>query len=107
MKKGLTAIVAASSLVLVLAVVLGLPRSALAQTPLTISTTGLTCTNGVCDLGTFWDLVAGQFPPGLSLDRSGLLSGTPTTTGTFTFTVQVTDKAGTQATGGPFSITVS
>jgi large repetitive protein len=212
--------------VLVLAVVLGLPRSALAQTPLTISATGLTCTNGVCDLGTFnvgtflnqalsasggsgtstgpdqwqviaghlpaslkmakffgvesteitgtptkvetstfteqvqdpagdtaqqalsmtidpplplvvttpsnccsagtvgtaysahffavggvqpytWVLVAGQFPPGLSLDRSGLLSGTPTTTGTFTFTVQVTDKAGTQVTGGPFSITVS
>src|SRR5205807_84729 len=40
-----------------------------------------------------WALVAGQFPPGLSLAKNGLLSGTPTTAGTFTFTVQVTDKA--------------
>ncbi len=228
MKKGLAAIVAASSvlLLLVLAVILGVPRSASAQTPLTISTVGLTCTNGVCVLGTgnvgtfldlaisasggsgtstgpdqwrvvaghlpagldlakffgvestlitgtptkvetstftvqvqdgagdtaqqafsitinpplplvvntpsnccspgtvgtfyqvhffavggvqpyTWALVAGQFPPGLGLDKSGLLSGTPATAGAFTFTVQVTDKAGTQATGGPFSITVS
>src|SRR5260221_10470301 len=54
MKKGLAAIVAASSvlLLLVLAVILGVPRSASAQTPLTISTVGLTCTNGVCVLGT-------------------------------------------------------
>lgn len=226
MKKGLAAIVAASSLVLLLAlaVLLGLPRPVSAQTPLTISTVGLTCTNGVCVLGTgnvgtfldlaitssggsgptpftwrlvaghlpagldlakffgvestvitgtptkvetstftvqvqdgagataqqafnitinpplplvvntpstccspgtvgtfyqvhffavggvqpyTWDLVAGQFPPGLGLDKSGLLSGTPTTAGTFTFTVRVTDKAGAQASGGPFNITIS
>jgi len=226
MKKGRAAIVAASSLLVVLGVVLAFVRPVFAQTPLTISTVGLTCTNGVCDLGTFnvgtflnqsldatggsgtstgpdqwrvvaghlpaglkmakffgvestlitgtptkvetstftvqvqdgagdtaqqafsitinsplplvvntpsnccspgtvgtaysvhffavggvqpyaWALVAGQFPPGLRLDKSGLLSGTLTTAGTFTFTVQVTDKAGAQATGGPFSITVS
>ena len=224
MKNRLMGFVAASALLVVLGIVLGVPRPASAQTPLTISTVGLTCTNGVCVLGTgnvgtflnlaisasggagptpftwrvvaghlpaglklakffgvesteitgtptkvetstftvqvqdgagataqqafsltinpplplvvntpsgccspgtvgtpysvqffavggvqpyTWALVAGQFPPGLSLARDGLLSGTPTTTGTFTFTVQVTDKAGTQATGGPFSITVS
>ncbi len=220
MKDRLMGIVAASALL----VVLGVPRPASAQTPLTISTVGLTCTNGVCDLGTgnvgtflnlaisasggtgptpftwrvvvgklpaglklarffgvesteitgtptkvetstftvqvqdgagdtaqqafsltinpplplvvntpsgccdpgtvgtpysvqffavggvqpyTWALVAGQFPPGLRLAKGGLLSGTPTTSGTFTFTVQVTDKAGAQATGGPFSITIS
>jgi hypothetical protein len=45
--------VAASSLLVVLGVVLGFVRPVFAQTPLTISTVGLTCTNGVCDLGTF------------------------------------------------------
>jgi large repetitive protein len=54
-----------------------------------------------------WSLAAGQFPPGLRLDPSGLLSGTPSTTGTFTFTMRVTDNTGAQATGGPFSITIS
>jgi Putative Ig domain len=53
-----------------------------------------------------WSLVAGQFPPGLQLDPSGLLSGTPTTAGTFTFTVRVTDQSGQQATG-QFSITIT
>ncbi len=53
-----------------------------------------------------WSLAVGQFPPGLRLDPSGLLSGTPTAAGTFTFTVRVTDNAGAQATG-QFSITIS
>ena len=53
-----------------------------------------------------WSLAAGQFPPGLQLDPSGLLSGTPTTAGTFTFTVRVTDQSGQQATG-QFSIAIS
>jgi putative Ig domain-containing protein len=53
-----------------------------------------------------WTLVAGQFPPGLSLDPSGLLSGTPTTRGTFTFTVQVADQSGQTATGS-FSIAIT
>ena len=47
-----------------------------------------------------WSIVAGQIPPGLSLAPSAPagLSGTPTTAGTFTFTVAVTDSAGTQVT---------
>jgi Putative Ig domain len=55
-----------------------------------------------------WSIVSGQLPPGLTLSKSPpiVLSGTPTTAGTFTFTVAVTDKAGTQATL-PSSITIT
>jgi len=53
-----------------------------------------------------WLLAAGQFPPGLDLDPSGLLSGTPTTAGTFTFSIRVTDQSGQQATG-QFGIAIS
>jgi hypothetical protein len=45
-------------------------------------------------------------PPGLTLDADGLLSGTPTTVGTFEFSVIATNDAGS-TTGGPFSITIS
>ncbi len=38
-------------------------------------------------------LNGGGLPPGLSLAPSGLVSGTPTTPGTYTFTVQVLDSA--------------
>ena len=34
------------------------------------------------------------FPPGIGLSSSGTLSGTPTTTGTFNFTINVSDKNG-------------
>jgi hypothetical protein len=36
-----------------------------------------------------WSVTAGQLPPGLSLAPGGTISGTPTTAGTFNFTVQV------------------
>jgi hypothetical protein len=39
-----------------------------------------------------WTIVAGALPPGLELPRGeNTISGTPTTAGTFTFTVRVTD----------------
>ncbi|HLI63998.1 MAG TPA: putative Ig domain-containing protein, partial [Terriglobales bacterium] len=38
-----------------------------------------------------WSISAGSLPPGLSLSAAGVISGTPTTTGKFPFTVQVTD----------------
>lgn len=42
-----------------------------------------------------WSLTAGQFPPGLAIDQaSGMLMGSPGTTGAFTFTVAVTDSSG-------------
>ena len=54
-----------------------------------------------------WSFVAGQLPPGLSLTTSpGRISGTPTTAGTFVFTVRVTDNGGQQATQ-QFSITIN
>jgi len=55
-----------------------------------------------------WSISAGQLPLGLKLDPRppAGLSGTPTTVGTFTFTVTVTDKAGTQ-TSEPGSITIN
>jgi hypothetical protein len=39
-----------------------------------------------------WSLASGSLPPGLTLDADGWLSGTPTTPGTYSFTVQVTDS---------------
>ncbi len=46
-----------------------------------------------------WSLVNGStLPPGLTLNaNTGVLSGTPTTNGNFSFTVRVTDSVGTQA----------
>jgi uncharacterized repeat protein (TIGR02543 family) len=41
-----------------------------------------------------WTLESGTLPPGLSLSTRGVLSGTPTEGGTYTFTVQVMDASG-------------
>lgn len=54
-----------------------------------------------------WSLRAGQLPPGLNLSASpGRITGTPTTAGTFGFTVRVTDSRAAFA-ERTFSITVS
>lgn len=39
-----------------------------------------------------WSLAAGSLPPGLNLSPAGVISGTPTTLGSFTFTVNVADS---------------
>ena len=39
-----------------------------------------------------WSLVSGQLPTGLSLSASGITSGTPTTAGSYSFTVEVNDS---------------
>jgi photosystem II stability/assembly factor-like uncharacterized protein len=44
-----------------------------------------------------WSLAAGQLPPGLRLSGSGVLSGTPTTAGLWSFAARVTDGAGKSA----------
>src|SRR5712691_202479 len=118
MKRMLAPVVAASSLLLVF----GVPVQASAQTaPLTIITAGLTCTNGVCDLGTgnvgtflnlsisssggsgptpfTWRVVSGKLPAGLKMAKffgveSTEVTGTPTKVETKTFTAQVRDGAG-------------
>ncbi|HXW81931.1 MAG TPA: putative Ig domain-containing protein, partial [Acidimicrobiales bacterium] len=41
-----------------------------------------------------WSVTSGQFPPGLSLNHSGLLTGTPTSLATETVSARVTDATG-------------
>jgi large repetitive protein len=62
-----------------------------------------------------WSVASGQLPPGLSLqtfdpsdfprDVDNELTGTPTTAGTYTFTMKLTDYAGQQATQ-QFTLTI-
>jgi hypothetical protein len=53
-----------------------------------------------------WTLASGTVPPGLSLSTNGILSGTPTTGGTYSFTVRATDSLSSVATQ-PLSIVVA
>jgi hypothetical protein len=56
---------------------------------------------------TTWNVTSGTLPGGVTLGANGVLSGTPTAVGTFTFTVQASDAgwAGNTATQ-PLSVTV-
>jgi hypothetical protein len=55
-----------------------------------------------------WTLSSGSLPPGLTLSPAGVISGTPTTTGTYAFGVGVSDSSSPpQSTTGTESITVS
>lgn len=55
-----------------------------------------------------WTLASGSLPPGLLLSSTGAISGTPYTTGTFAFSVQVTDASQPQQSATRYlSITVS
>ena len=40
-----------------------------------------------------WSLAGGTLPPGLTLSSTGVITGTPTTTGTSSFTVRAADAA--------------
>jgi uncharacterized protein (TIGR03437 family) len=64
-------------------------------TVLTAGSQTLTATGGTPPYT--WTLVGGSLPPGLGLSSAGVLSGTPTTPGSYTFTVKVTDAAGASA----------
>jgi hypothetical protein len=48
---------------------------------------------GGADLHYTWTLTKGSLPPGLTLSRDGVLSGTPTKAGSYTFTISVNDPA--------------
>src|SRR5215471_15863947 len=56
----------------------------------------LTATGGTAPYT--WTLLSGSLPPGLSLSGAGVISGTPTTAGTYTFTLKVVDASGQTAT---------
>jgi uncharacterized repeat protein (TIGR02543 family) len=71
--------------------------------PLRITTTWLT--EGISNLGYnetleatggtpnySWSIISGLLPDGLNLSAAGMISGTPTEAGNFTFTIQVTDS---------------
>ncbi|MGA3107660.1 MAG: Ig domain-containing protein, partial [Terriglobales bacterium] len=53
-----------------------------------------------------WSISAGAPPSGITMSTSGDFSGTPSTTGTDTFTVMVTDANSKTATGN-FSVTIT
>jgi hypothetical protein len=99
-------------------------------TPMTVDTTGQSCDATACDLGPSggiyvnnflsrglsaagdatgpytWTLVDGTLPPGVTLFSDGQIYGTPTATGTYVFTAQVTDANGKTATQ-PLRLTIS
>lgn len=83
---------------------------AISNTSLSSGTTGkaysntLTATGGVSPF-TF-TVSVGTLPTGLTLTSGGVLSGTPTTAGSKTFTVKVTDSVGSTATTS-FAVTIS
>jgi YVTN family beta-propeller protein len=60
-------------------------------------------------LGTLtWSQASGTLPTGVTLGTNGILSGTPTSAGSFTFTVQVTDSSSPARTAtSSFTINVS
>ena len=68
--------------------------------------TTLTATGGTGALS--WGLAPGSLPlpTGLTLSAAGLLSGTPSATGTFNFTVRATDTVGGWG-DKPFSVTIN
>jgi hypothetical protein len=53
-----------------------------------------------------WSLASGALPPGITLSSAGILSGTFTTTGTYAFTVRVTDLSG-QSASASFTVIVA
>ncbi len=58
----------------------------------TAYSTNITASGGI---GTYtYAITSGALPTGLSLSSAGVLSGTPTVVGTYTFTVTATDSAG-------------
>jgi hypothetical protein len=82
------------------------------SSPLPGATAGVTYSNTFNASGgsapyNSWTVVAGALPSGLTLNSStGILSGKTTAPGTYTFTVQVTDNAGS-TTQKQFSLTVA
>ena len=59
---------------------------------LTLSATTSSSTATISSTG--WSVIAGSLPPGLSLSTAGAITGTPTTAGSYSATIQATDSAG-------------
>ena len=74
-------------------------NSGTAITPLTLSATTSGAGGGAAISPTGWSVVSGSLPPGLTFSAGGVVSGTPTTSGSYVATVQATDSAGFTGTG--------
>ena len=83
--------------------IVAMAASSPSSPPLSITTTSLpSATEGTSYSSTLsasggtvpyaWSVVAGSLPPGLSLSTGGTISGTPSSRGSSSFTVQVTDS---------------
>lgn len=57
--------------------------------------------------GYFYALTGGSLPTGLTLDTDGSITGTPTATGAFTFTVTATDAYGCTGINSSYSVTIA
>jgi hypothetical protein len=91
----------------------------IAPTPLVISTSALAAgTDGVAYSQTLqagggtpaysWSIASGSLPAGVTLAHTGVISGTPTVSGSFNFTVAVSDSGiPTQTRSAALSITVA
>jgi len=89
---------------LVVAAALSLTTTATPQGTRFVSyTTTLTAAGGVAPYT--WTVVSGNLPAGLSLSSAGVVSGMPTTVGTSTFSIRVTDAGGATVSRG-FSIAI-
>ncbi|MGZ4411063.1 MAG: Ig domain-containing protein [Gaiellaceae bacterium] len=53
-----------------------------------------------------WSLVSGTLPPGLQLSTAGVISGTPTSAGSFAFTVKAKDRSSNRVATKAFTIDV-
>ena len=51
-----------------------------------------------------WSFASGTLPPGLALSQGGLLAGTPTLAGSYTFTIRVRDSAVIESPGATASL---
>ena len=52
-------------------------------------------------------LTSGNIPPGLNISSTGVITGTTTTPGTYTFTISVTDPTSLQTVPQPYTLVVS
>ena len=85
---------------------------ATANTALTSATEGVPYTQVLLEQGGVgsmtWTLASGSLPPGMNLSSAGVISGTPTVSGTYTFTVHLVDSSPTPkaATSGSLKLAV-
>ena len=86
------------------------PLSIVTTSPLPAGTQGVAYSTTMSATGGtapyFWSITAGALPAGLTLSSGGIISGTPTSTGVFTATIQVTDNVGSHVSSS-FQITIA